>query len=148
MFFFSSSRTVRFRRMKTSRVCSTLIFNNSTTCSKKTTSISRVKKRLFFFGESKMFRFFFSAKDEILRLVSTGSILFYFLFHSQKTNFPVDLTAIQQFINNARSELETVRKNVAFSRFDFLREFVFSFQRKTIRSCKLTSTKANLRLIT
>ncbi|CAF3935501.1 unnamed protein product [Rotaria sp. Silwood2] len=44
--------------------------------------------------------------DEICRLISTASILFYFLYHSQKTDFPVDLDAIQQFVSKARSELD------------------------------------------
>ncbi|CAF1185315.1 unnamed protein product [Rotaria sordida] len=47
-----------------------------------------------------------SISDEIHRLISTASILFYFLYHSQKTKFPVDITTINQFVINARSELE------------------------------------------
>ncbi|CAF1043147.1 unnamed protein product [Adineta ricciae] len=47
-----------------------------------------------------------SASDEILRLIATASILFYFLYHSQKTKFPVDIDAIKQFVSKARSELE------------------------------------------
>ncbi|CAF1217280.1 unnamed protein product [Rotaria sordida] len=47
-----------------------------------------------------------SISDEIYRLISTASILFYFLYHSQKTNFPVDLDTIKQFVSKARSELE------------------------------------------
>lgn len=46
--------------------------------------------------------------DEIYRLISTASVLFYILYHSQKTNFPVDLNAIKQFVSKARSELESV----------------------------------------
>lgn len=46
--------------------------------------------------------------DEIHRLISTASILFYFLYHSQKTNFPVDLNAIKQFVSKARAELDGV----------------------------------------
>ncbi len=53
---------------------------------------------------------FFSVSDEIHRLISTASILFYFLYHSQKTKFPVDLDAIQQFVSRARAELEGVSK--------------------------------------
>lgn len=49
-----------------------------------------------------------SASDEILRLIATASILFYFLYHSQKTKFPVDIDAIKQFVSKARSELEGV----------------------------------------
>ncbi|UJR27133.1 hypothetical protein I4U23_008432 [Adineta vaga] len=48
-----------------------------------------------------------SISDEILRLISTASILFYFLYHSQKTNFPVGIDAIKQFVSNARAELES-----------------------------------------
>jgi len=47
-----------------------------------------------------------SASDEINRLISTASILFYFLFHSQKTKFPVDIDAIKQFVAKARAELD------------------------------------------
>ncbi|CAF2101828.1 unnamed protein product [Rotaria magnacalcarata] len=47
-----------------------------------------------------------SISEEIYRLVSTAAILFYFLYHSQKTNFPVDLDAIKQFVSKARTELE------------------------------------------
>jgi len=54
--------------------------------------------------------FKYSVSDEIHRLISTASILFYFLYHSQKTNFPVDLNAIKQFVSTARSELEGVRR--------------------------------------
>lgn len=46
--------------------------------------------------------------DEIHRLISTGSILFYFLYYSQKTRFPVDLNVIEEFIFKARTELESV----------------------------------------
>ncbi len=49
--------------------------------------------------------------DEIHRLITTASILFYFLYHSQKTKFPVDINAIKQFVSKARSELEGVSKN-------------------------------------
>ncbi|CAF1595550.1 unnamed protein product [Adineta ricciae] len=48
-----------------------------------------------------------SISDEILRLISTASILFYFLYHSQKTKFPVDIGAIKQFVSNARAELDS-----------------------------------------
>lgn len=41
-------------------------------------------------------------------MISTASILFYFLYHSQKTEFPVDINAIKQFISKARAELEGV----------------------------------------
>ncbi|CAF1241040.1 unnamed protein product [Adineta steineri] len=47
-----------------------------------------------------------SISDEIHRLISTASILFYFLYHSQKTQFPVDIDAIKQFVSKARTELE------------------------------------------
>ncbi|UJR22132.1 hypothetical protein I4U23_025196 [Adineta vaga] len=47
-----------------------------------------------------------SVSDEIHRLISTASILFYFLYHSQKTKFPVDIDGIKQFVSKARSELE------------------------------------------
>ncbi|CAF0946817.1 unnamed protein product [Adineta steineri] len=47
-----------------------------------------------------------SISDEILRLISTASILFYILYHSQKTNFPIDLNAIKQYVSKAREELE------------------------------------------
>ncbi|CAF4311843.1 unnamed protein product, partial [Adineta steineri] len=51
-----------------------------------------------------------SISDEILRLISTASILFYILYHSQKTNFPIDLNAIKQYVSKAREELEGVSK--------------------------------------
>jgi len=57
---------------------------------------------------------FFSVSDEIHRLISTASILFYFLYHSQKTKFPVDLDAIKQFVSKARTELEGVSKTTIF----------------------------------
>ncbi len=49
--------------------------------------------------------------DEIYRLISTASVLFYFLYHSQKTKFPVDIDAIKQFVSKARTELEGVSRN-------------------------------------
>jgi hypothetical protein len=62
-----------------------------------------------------------SVSDEIHRLISTASILFYFLYHSQKTKFPVDLDAIQQFVSRARAELEGVsRKNFIFYKYIFV----------------------------
>ena len=78
--------------------------------------------------------------DEILRLISTASILFYFLYHSQKTNFPVDLNAIKQFISKARSELESVSR-ILYTIPYFL--FSISFHRKMIHSCKYTLIKVN-----
>ncbi len=53
--------------------------------------------------------------DEIHRLISTASILFYFLYHSQKTKFPVDIDAIKQFISKARAELEGVSREKKYS---------------------------------
>ncbi|CAF2716859.1 unnamed protein product [Rotaria sp. Silwood2] len=47
-----------------------------------------------------------SISDEIHRLISTASVLFYFLYHSQKTKFPVDIATINQFVAKARTELE------------------------------------------
>jgi len=47
-----------------------------------------------------------SISDEINRLICTASILFYFLYQSQKTKFPIDLDAIKQFVEKARSELD------------------------------------------
>lgn len=49
-----------------------------------------------------------SAEDEIYRLISTATILFYILYHSQKTKFPVDIDAIKQFVSKARTELESL----------------------------------------
>jgi hypothetical protein len=48
--------------------------------------------------------------DDIHRLISTASVLFYFLYNSQKTTFPVDINAIKQFVAKARSELEGVSR--------------------------------------
>jgi hypothetical protein len=50
--------------------------------------------------------------DEVHRLISTASILFYFLHHSQKVTFPVDFNAIQQLVSKARAELEAVSHRV------------------------------------
>lgn len=68
------------------------------------------------FVYSRMFFFFIRMNlvaDEIHRLISTGSILFYFLYYSQKTCFPVNLNAIQEFISKARTELESVGDHVS-----------------------------------
>ena len=47
--------------------------------------------------------------DEIHRLILTASVLFYFLYHSQKATFPVDIHAIETLVAKARAELEGVR---------------------------------------
>jgi hypothetical protein len=62
-----------------------------------------------------LFYLYFSVSDEIHRLIATASILFYFLYHSQKTKFPVDIDAIKQFVSKARAELEGVSRNILFS---------------------------------
>ena len=46
--------------------------------------------------------------DEVHRLISTASILFYFLHHSQKVSLPVDFNTIQQLVSKARAELDAV----------------------------------------
>ncbi|CAF0728333.1 unnamed protein product [Didymodactylos carnosus] len=46
-------------------------------------------------------------RKEIINLIFTAAILFYFLYHSQKTQFPIELQAIKDFIEKARNELET-----------------------------------------
>lgn len=65
--------------------------------------------------------------DEIYRLISTGSILFYFLYYSQKTCFPVDLNAIQEFISKARTELESVGDHVSIEEKKKINIFLFFF---------------------
>ena len=56
----------------------------------------------------------FVDSEEICRLISTASVLFYFLYHSQKTTFPVDIEAIKQFVSKARAELEGVSSSITF----------------------------------
>ncbi|CAF1152649.1 unnamed protein product, partial [Didymodactylos carnosus] len=46
-------------------------------------------------------------QKEINNLICTASILFYFLYHSQKTQFPIEFQVIKDFIEKARKELET-----------------------------------------
>ena len=55
----------------------------------------------------------FLEADEIHRLILTASVLFYFLYHSQKATFPVDIQAIEAFVAKARTELEGVRSRFA-----------------------------------
>ena len=52
--------------------------------------------------------------DEVHRLISTASVLFYLLHHSQKVTFPVDFNTIQQLVSKARAELEAVSRVARF----------------------------------
>lgn len=79
--------------------------------------------------------------EEIYRLISTASVLFYFLYHSQKTKFPVDIDAIKQFVSRARAELEGVSEIDLHVSMESSR--CFRFQLKMILSCKHISIKAN-----
>jgi hypothetical protein len=53
-------------------------------------------------------RLLFLVANDIHQLISTASILFYFLYHSQKATLPVDFSTIKQLVKNARAELEGV----------------------------------------
>lgn len=78
--------------------------------------------------------------EEIYRLITTASILFYFLYHSQKTQFPVDIDAIKQFVSKARAELEGVSREI---RLKNQISFRIRSRLRMIRLCKLTLTKEN-----
>ncbi|CAF3702988.1 unnamed protein product [Rotaria socialis] len=49
-----------------------------------------------------------SISDEVYRLISTASVLFYFLYNSQKAKFPIDIATINELVAKARSELESL----------------------------------------
>lgn len=54
--------------------------------------------------------FFFPVAQGVEQFISTASILFYFLYNSQKAKFPVDFSKIQELINTARQEFGKVRE--------------------------------------